>query len=138
MKAKLLWSRIEHYVHDAQAKRDMSQVRIVGIDEASVKKGHEYITVAHDLEQKRLLFACAGRDHETLAAFCARPQRPWRRAPAIEHACRDMSSACLKGVTANLPEARISYDRLHVIALANTAMDEVRRSEVRTDAVAQS
>ena len=50
----------------------------------------------------------------------------------------DMSSAYLKGVTASLPKAQISYDRFHVIALANAAMDEVRRSEMRTDAPAVS
>jgi transposase len=38
----------------------MSGVHQIGIDETSVKKGHEYITVVHDLEAKRLLFACPG------------------------------------------------------------------------------
>jgi transposase len=54
----------------------------------------------------------------------------------IGHACMDMSAAYLKGVTASLPKAQISYDRFHVIALANAAMDEVRRQEMRTDAAA--
>lgn len=134
--AKRLWSRIEHYVNAARARQDMSEVRIVGIDETSVKKGHEYITVVHDLAQKRLLFACAGRDHETLAAFAQDLRAHGGKPEAIEHACMDMSGAYLKGVTASLPQAQISYDRFHVIALANAAMDEVRRSEMRTDSAA--
>lgn len=136
--AKRLWSRIEHYVDEARAKQDMSEVRIVGIDETSVKKGHEYITVVHDLAQKRLLFACAGRDHETLAAFAQDLTAHGGDPAAIEHACMDMSGAYLKGVTASLPKAQISYDRFHVIALANAAMDEVRRSEMRINAPAVS
>ena len=136
--AKRLWGRIEHYVHEARAKQDMSEVRIVGIDETSVKKGHEYITVVHDLEHKRLLFACAGRDHETLAAFTQDLKDHCGEPTAIEHACMDMSGAYLKGVTASLPKAQISYDRFHVIALANAAMDEVRRQEMRADAQAVS
>jgi transposase len=131
--AKRLWSRIEHYVTEAKAKQDMSEVRIVGIDETSVKKGHEYITVVHDLEQKRLLFACAGRDHETLDAFAQELSAHGGKPDNIGHACMDMSAAYLKGVTASLPKAQISYDRFHVIALANAAMDEVRRQEMRTD-----
>lgn len=134
--AKRLWSRIEHYVHEARAKQDMSEVRIVGIDETSVKKGHEYITVVHELAQKRLLFACAGRDHETLGAFAQDLKAHGGDPAAIEHACMDMSAAYRKGVQASLPNAQISYDRFHVIALANEAMDEVRRSEMRSDAPA--
>jgi len=136
--AKRLWSRIGHYVQEARAKQDMSEVRIVGIDETSVKKGHEYITVVHDLAQKRLLFACAGRDHETLAAFAQDLTDHGGDPASIEHVCMDMSGAYLKGVTASLPKAEISYDRFHVIALANAAMDEVRRQEMRTDAPAVS
>ena len=136
--AKRLWSRIEHYVHEARAKQDMSEVRIVGIDETSVKKGHEYITVVHDLEQKRLLFACAGRDHEALAAFAQDLKDHGGEPTAIEHACMDMSGAYLKGVRASLPKAQVSYDRFHVIALANAAMDEVRSSEMREDTSAVS
>ena len=33
----------------------------------------------------------------------------------------------------SLPTAQISYDRFHVIAPANAAMDEVRRDEMRTE-----
>lgn len=130
---KRLWTRIEHYVNEARAKDDMSEVRIIGVDETSVKKGHEYITVVHDLEQKRLLFACPGRDHETLAAFTKDLHEHGGDAQAIEHVCMDMSGAYLKGVTTSLPKAQISYDRFHVIALANEAMDEVRRQEMASE-----
>jgi transposase len=67
--AKALWRRIEHYVNQARAKDDMSQVRHIGIDKTSLRKGHEYITVVHDMEHKCLLFAPAGRDHTTVQAF---------------------------------------------------------------------
>jgi transposase len=50
----------------------------------------------------------------------------------IEHACQDMSAAYAKGVGMALPEAQISYDRFHVIAMAHEAMDEVRRDETST------
>ena len=44
-----------------------------------------------------------------------------------------MSPAFAKGVALALPEAQISYDRFHVIAMANEAMDSVRRQEMRTE-----
>lgn len=42
---KRLWTRIDHYIKAARSRDDMSGVRQIGIDETSVKKGHEYITV---------------------------------------------------------------------------------------------
>ena len=134
--AKRLWRRVRHYVEVARAKDDMSGVRHVGIDETSVKRGHQYITVVHDLEAKRLLFACPGRDHQSLKTF-ADDMRAHGGDPAtIEHACIDMSAAYAKGIGQSLPNAQISYDRFHVVALANAAMDEVRREEMRTSAEA--
>ena len=133
---KRLWRRVRHYVEVARAKDDMSGVRHVGIDETSVKRGHQYITVVHDLAAKRLLFACPGRDHQTLGAF-AEDMRVHGGDPAtIEHACIDMSAAYAKGIEQSLPNAQISYDRFHVVALANAAMDEVRREEMRNSAEA--
>ena len=133
---KRVWRRVEHYVQVARAQDDMAGVRYVGIDETSVKRGHAYITVVHDLEAKRLLFATPGRDHATLAAF-AQDMRAHGGDPAtIEHACIDMSAAYAKGIGQSLPNAQISYDRFHVVALANAAMDEVRRDEMRSSAAA--
>jgi Helix-turn-helix domain of transposase family ISL3/Transposase len=61
---KQLWRRIDHYVGEARRKQDMSRVSFVGIDETSLRKGHQYVTVVHDLDEKRLLFATPGKDHE--------------------------------------------------------------------------
>ena len=44
-----------------------------------------------------------------------------------------MSAAFAKGVAQALPQAQISFDRFHVVAMANEAMDEVRREETRTE-----
>ena len=60
---KQLWRRSEHYVNQARALDDMSTVQIVGIDDTSLHRGQSYITVVHDLDAKRLLFATQGRDH---------------------------------------------------------------------------
>jgi len=126
---KQLWRRIEHYVTQARAKQDMSQVRLVGIDDTSMKRGQDYITVVHDLDEKRLLFATHGRDHATVEKFAVDLQPHGGKRTAIAHACIDMSAAYAKGIGQALPNAQISYDRYHVVALANKAMDEVRTAE---------
>lgn len=129
---KRLWRRIEHYVNKARALQDMSAVTHVGIDETSLRKGHNYITLVHDLgANRRLLFACEGRDHQTVADFAADLKAHGGAPEQIMHVCQDMSAAYAKGVGQALPNAQISYDRYHTIALANQAMDEVRRAEVK-------
>jgi hypothetical protein len=40
---KHLWRRIKHYVDEARALDDMSAVKIVGIDETSLRRGQDYI-----------------------------------------------------------------------------------------------
>ena len=65
---KQLWRRIEHCiehgvevcVEQARALDDMSAAKIVGIDDTRLHKGQSYITVVHDLDAKRLLFATEG------------------------------------------------------------------------------
>jgi transposase len=115
-------------------------VRHIGVDETSLRKGHEYVTVMHDLQQKRLLFVTEGRDHQTLDAFVKDLAEHGGSAQAISHVSMDMSAAYLKGVQQQLPQAAICYDRFHVAALAGKAMDEVRSAEFRArpTAVAQA
>jgi len=48
---------------------DMSTVRIVGIDDTNLHRGQSYITVVHDLDTKRLLYATEGHDHQTVVDF---------------------------------------------------------------------
>jgi transposase len=44
-----------------------------------------------------------------------------------------MSPAFIKGVTDSLPDARITFDKFHVIAHASQAVDNMRRLEQKTD-----
>lgn len=128
---KQLWRRVGFYVGQARARQDMSEVRIVGIDETSIKRGHQYITVVHDLDADCLLFATEGREATTLDEFAADLRAHGGDPAQIEHACTDMSAAYIKGVAQALPQATINFDRFHVIKLASEAMDEVRSAELR-------
>src|SRR5580700_10466298 len=58
-----LWRMLFRQVEAAYAEADFSQVCCVGVDEMSVRKGHEYISVFADLVRKRVMFATEGNDH---------------------------------------------------------------------------
>lgn len=133
---KQLWRRIEHYVNEARALEDFAGVELIGIDETSIRRGQNYITVVHDLDSKRLLFATEGRDHQTVLEFAQDLEEHGGNPGAIRHVCMDMSAAYAKGVGLALPRAHISYDRFHVVAMAQEAMDQVRRQEMAGEAPA--
>jgi transposase len=131
---KQLWRRIEYYVGQARALESFAGVQIVGIDETSLRRGQNYITVVHDLEAKRLLFATEGREHQTVLDFAADLEAHGADPAGVRHVCMDMSAAYAKGAGLALPQAQISYDRFHVVAMAIEAMDKVRRQEMADDA----
>jgi transposase len=130
---KQLWRRIEFYVGQARALENFQGVEIVGIDETSLRRGQDYVTVVHDLDEKRLLFATEGREHQTVLDFAADLAAHGGDPAAVSHVCMDMSAAYAKGVSLALPNAQISYDRFHMISLAIEAMDQVRREELNAE-----
>ena len=94
---KQLWRRIEFYVDQARALESFQGVQIVGIDETSLRRGQHYITVVHDLDAKRLLFATEGRDHQTVVDFAADLKAHGGDPAEVRHVCMDMSAAYAKG-----------------------------------------
>jgi transposase len=115
---KPLWRRIEYYVQQARAVDDMSEVRTVGIDETSLRRGQHYITVVHDLAAKRLLFATEGRSHHSVLDFAQDLKAHGGDPAVVHHVCQDMGAAYTKGVGLALAAAAISYDRFHVVKMA--------------------
>ena len=102
-KDKRLWRRIEFYVAQARALEDFAGVRTVGIDETSLRRGQHYITVVHDLDRKRLLFATEGREHRTVVEFAEDLKAHGGDPAQVRHVCMDMSAAYAKGVALALP-----------------------------------
>lgn len=43
----------------------------------------------------------------------------------IEHACIDMSPAYINGVNEPIPNAQISFDTFHVVALVTKALEQI-------------
>jgi transposase len=126
-----LWRVLHHYVDEARAQVDMSQVTRIGIDETSSKRGHNYITLAVDMDEKKVLFVTEGKDAKTLKAFKEDLEAHGGKPEQIQEACLDMSQAFIKGLGEHFPKAYLTFDRFHVMQMANNAVDEVRRMEAK-------
>ena len=48
-------------------QEDFSAVTSVGLDEAALRRGHNYISLFHDLDAQRVLYACEGRKAQVVA-----------------------------------------------------------------------
>lgn len=131
------WHRVHaicsRYVDLALVEADLSAVTAVAIDETSSRRGHNYLTIAADMKHRKVVFVTEGKDAKTVAAF-AEYLAEHKAAPGqVCSVSIDMSAAFIKGVTEHLPNARITFDKFHVIAHASAAVDQMRRREQRTD-----
>ena len=124
-----IWRVIDHYVQDARAQADHSDVRRVGMDETSAKRGQEYVSLFFDMDQRRLLFGTEGKDHETVKAFKEDLEAHNGSAENVTAASIDMSKAFIKGVKEALPNAEITFDKFHLIKHMNDALSKVRAEE---------
>jgi transposase len=124
-----LWRVVHHYVDQARARIDTSDVTRIAIDETAARRGHNYITLFADIDQARVLFATEGKDAETVVAFAGDLAAHGGDPEAIEEVCIDMSPAFIKGVAENLPEAAVTFDKFHAVKIVNDAVDQVRRGE---------
>lgn len=121
------------YVMLALEAADFSQVTALAIDETSRARGHDYITLAADAIERRVLSVTPGRDAATIKTIAAQLAEHGCPPAQIESVSIDMSPAFIKGCTEQLPNARITFDKFHVIWHANAAVDKMRRIEQRAD-----
>ncbi len=105
-------------------------LRIIGVDEICYGRPQKFLTVVVNHLTGRVVFSAVGKSSETLGKLFTQIGPSGRS--AIKVVTMDMSAAFEKAVRDHLPLAEIVYDRFHVVQLVNQAVDEVRRSEMRS------
>ena len=125
-----LWRFIKHYVDEARSREDYSNVTAIGIDETS-KKGHKYVTVVVDLNQRKVIYVTNGKDSTTVDNFAEDFAAHKGDAEAIKIVTCDMSLGFKKGINEHFTNSSTVIDKFHVIKHINEAVDEVRREEQR-------
>jgi transposase len=126
-----LWRLLFKHVDGAYAQADFSNVCCVGVDEMGLRKGQSYLSVFADLVAKRVLFATEGADRHSWTAFVAALEAHHGHRHAITQVSMDMSAGYERGVKDNCRNARVVFDKFHILANASKAVDQVRRAESR-------
>jgi transposase len=124
-----IWRIIGKYVSTAQAIRNLSDVRKVGVDETASKRGHKYVTIFADLEEKKVIYATEGKNADTIKEFKEELPNHYAHPNNISEFSIDMSPAFIKGISENFSWASMTFDKFHVMKLINEAIDKTRREE---------
>lgn len=125
---KISWDTVKTILKRELKKRfrkpKLKHLTQIAIDEIAIAKGHKYVTLVLDLKSGAVVFVGEGKGAEALEPF-------WRRVKSsrakIEAVAMDMAPGYVKAVTTHLPQARIVFDRFHVMNLYNRYLSNLRR-----------
>lgn len=126
-----LWTIFNYWIGIAYNEADHYGIKSLGIDETSSKKGHDYLTVAMDMDSSRVVHVTPGKGADTITRIADYLETKGTQREDISQVCIDLSPSFISGVTKEFDNAQIVFDRYHVKALLNKAMDEVRKKEYR-------
>ncbi len=131
------WHRVhaicERYVDLAVAEMDLCDMTAAAVDETSYKRGHNYLTLVADAGARKVVFVTEGKDAATVGRFAEHLREHNATPEQIMGVSIDMSPAFIKGVSEHLSNARITFDKFHIVAHASTAVEQTRRQEQKTD-----
>ena len=104
--------------------QSLSELVYLGIDEFSIRKGHQYMTIFMDLQTGRILHAVEGRSADSVTSFMKVLRK---KAKNLKTVAVDMSQGYVNALREYLGHVDIVFDRYHIAALANNAIDDLRK-----------
>jgi transposase len=121
--------RLEKQYMAEQLKRAGNpRPNIIGIDEISVRKGHDYRIVVSDLEKHRpIWFGGTDRSEASMDEFYGFLGKS--KAGKLRLAVMDMWKAFRNSTNRHAPQAAILFDKFHVLRHLSEALDKVRKQE---------
>src|SRR3954470_5065408 len=107
------------------AKPKLKHLRHIAIDEIAIAKGYRYLTVVLDLDSGAVVFVGDGKGAKALNPFWKRLRGSKAKIQAV---AMDMSPVYRAAVSTYLPQAKIVFDRFHVMKLFNEKLSDLRRA----------
>jgi transposase len=129
----LSWDQIDRIMDRAVSRglkrRSLEGLTYVGLDEKSFGRGHDYVSVLHNIQGKRVLDIVPERTRE--AADTLWDTIPEAQRQGIAACAMDMWEPYMESTRAAAPKASIVHDKFHTAKELNKAVDLVRRKEHR-------
>lgn len=124
------WSLVKNihraYLQETYKAPDLKSIRYIGVDEFSIRKGHNYMTIFINLETGEIIHAVEGKSMASVAPFLMKLKE---EAVELKAIAMDMNAAYESAVREHLLNVDVVFDRFHIIALLNTSIEEIRRDQ---------
>jgi len=129
---RLAWTTVKRidfrHLQRALGSVELTGVRVIGMDEFAIQKGHRYATVVVEPSRKRVLWVGRGRGRDDVRPFFDLLGGAGCR--QLQAAVMDMNAGYAEEVRARCPQAEIVYDLFHVVAkYGREVIDRVRVDE---------
>ncbi len=118
------------YMREQLRRAGTPAPQVIGVDEISIRKGHTYRIVVSDLLRRRpIWFGGKDRSEESMDEFYTwlGPKKSQRIRLAVMDMWKAFRNSTLKD--AHAPQARILFDKFHIMRHLGEALDKVRKSE---------
>jgi len=119
---------MEKAVERGLLNRKEKAIEYIGIDEKSMKKGHNYITVLSDTKERRIIEVEESRTQLATQSLLNKGLTE-KQKQQIKGVSLDMWQGFINAVREELPNASIVHDKFHIIKYLNDAVDKTRRAE---------
>lgn len=119
---------------------DLSSAARLAFDEISIEKGHSYATVVMDLERRRILWVCRGKRRVDIEPFF-KALSDRGLTGNIASVSVDMNAGYPALVSEYLPDAKLAYDRFHVMqkftreVLVEAKKESIRQARERVQSI---
>jgi transposase len=118
----------KQYMAAQLAKAGTPGPKVIGIDEISIRKGHDYRIVVSDLLRTRpIWFGGEDRSEASMARFYEALGK--KKSAGIRLAVMDMWKPFRNATTTHAPQAAVLFDKFHIMRHLGEALDKVRKSE---------
>jgi transposase len=111
-------------------RRSEEEIQRIGLDEKSMKRGHQYLSVLTDTDRSKVLDVVEHRTEESAKTLLNKGLTEAQR-EKILCVTMDMWQAYENAARCCLPNADVVFDRFHVSQHLNKAVDQTRREETK-------
>lgn len=125
------WHLMERAVERGQKAKKRRIIPFFGVDEKAVAPRHKYVTMVCDLEGGTVEYLAQNREKTSLDGFYATLSQ--EQLAGIRGVAMDMWEPYIASTLAKVPnaQAKIVFDRFHIMKHMNEAVDAVRKEEHR-------
>jgi transposase len=128
---KLNWKTVKEidraYIKTLLPKTEGLNIKRIAIDEIAIMKGHKYFTIIRDYDTGVAIKIIFGRTYkETAKALASLGKDKLKK---IAFASLDMWDPYIRAIKEQCPNAKLVFDKFHVVKKVNEALDKVRKNE---------